>query len=434
MRTVRPDVTVVGGGILGAMVTYVLSVRFGLRTVMIRKSDKGTPQAETLRNHAWLQSGLLYLDAEPRWLPTKMYRAGVTMLEEFGVPLPSTPSIFRVESDEKAEAFLAKARRLAVGAMVSQVESARKLAWLTDRFHEDGRPAFYTPDSPFSEAELLEAAFQAILGEGNGSIKEVSAPATLERDAGFDGGCAVRVDGTIYDSPVTVLAAGAGTPSLLKSLEIETCLGVYRSPLLVVGGNEHMKVPMLVDLDSGLAVASHTPRAAPPDGRLVIGNRERKLLTAQQVAGPRKVTADDQNSILGLLTDPDDLLRGRMHRFTAGYKVEAHFRGDVEDLAGKPRVVPWSKSFQRYEGLIAAVPGKATMSLYHAEQIAAEVERLLGRTPHADTGHNFMEHPPYTGPARPRMHHHSEYDDLNEATNGRPGESSDHKDENDEHE
>ena len=82
MGSLTPDVQILGGGILGVLTALLASER-GLRVVLYRLSDRKVPNADSLRNHAWLQSGLHYARSLPKEVVLRMYHSGFDLFGRF---------------------------------------------------------------------------------------------------------------------------------------------------------------------------------------------------------------------------------------------------------------------------------------------------------------------------------------------------------------
>src|SRR3712207_6620629 len=129
-----------------------------------------------------------------------------------------------------------------------------------------------------------------------------------------------------------------------------------------------MKTPLLVDRSagrptSGLSVAQHSQDKVGPKGCLVIGSKGRVELAPDE-KNPRAVTPEENKRLEGLV--PSGLLptrRGLELRVTAGLKTENC------DGKGNPSVDRWVRTWEEYPGVVAAVPGKATLALLAAEEI-----------------------------------------------------------------
>ena len=58
-KNIDADLVILGGGAVGTLVA-MLGAERGYRCLVLRLSDKARPEAETLRNQAWLQSGAFF--------------------------------------------------------------------------------------------------------------------------------------------------------------------------------------------------------------------------------------------------------------------------------------------------------------------------------------------------------------------------------------
>jgi glycine/D-amino acid oxidase-like deaminating enzyme len=404
-RIPQRQLSIVGGGILGLMAAHAAYKR-GFRDITVYESPGPLNlNADTLRNHAWLQSGLLY--AQTSRLAAKiMWEWGRRMLKDFACPLPESSGLFRIPDNEAAEeSFCERAAFLLISERVVRIDErmARKVL---GPFFKPGYIHYWVPDAPFDEALLMGVARERARAL---NINLRIADVTMLKEATSSSGYYLRVDSQLIESEYSVLCAGVGLLSLLEQLQVDHPLAVFRSGLLRIAHGDIMRTRLLVEISedlptSGLSVIQHSPTAIPPRGCLVIGSKDRARLSASD-ARRREVPLNEDQKLQQLV--PSALLpkgRGVELRVTAGHKTEAC------DRKGNPKIDHWIGMWPQYPGLVASVPGKATQAMYVAERI---MDRLL---PSSGVVQSII--PPGQSPPGnesnylPEPHHHSCFDGI----------------------
>lgn len=355
------DLIVIGGGVTGAILAY-LAAKAGARVILFRISDRNRPFADTLRNHGWMQSGLLYAVSIPREA-ARMRVWGKLMLDMFNVtPLPG-PGIFRMASEARAEQFWQEADSLKVRVELYSEAEAREILGAA---YEPGRHNFAVPDRPFNPAELIDSALIRAELEGAEIIDlDPSCMVELVRESNAPNGFLVKVGDKLYGAGATVICAGAGTPRLLEQVGAEHRVRVFRSTLLSILGLNLCSAPLLVDLDTGLSLVRHPSLVTPDFHYDVIGARHRVPLTSQE-AMHRLVTQTEINDLLRLLPPT---YREAVER--EGFKVNAGHKTEALNRKGEPTASPYVKEVEAegIHGLFVGLPGKATMGLWTARQL-----------------------------------------------------------------
>ena len=378
------EVAVVGGGILG-LATAALAAQRGYHVQLFRLGNEGVPRADTLRNQGWLQSGLMYVGKlgrdrrRGRLLSNRMYNAGLTMLEGLGLPVPTGVDcgIIRVRPDTReAEHLVADAEDLGVSHLVQPLDDARARERLGPVFEEGHYYAI--PDAPFPEATVLERLRDHASEAGVGFV-ECDSPLSLARDETSGSGHAIAVGDRRFSPAVTVLAAGAGSWALLHGLGLTPRMKLQQTPLLVVDGCHSIEAPIFVDRPRGFSFVRHPPdRATLPNGALVIGTGVVQEDVAFAPFEERRIPRARIEEFEAVLPPP---LRPHVAtgRFTAGYEVVPHGVKD-EDGEELHYVEPWVEWVGGEEGmrLVLAMPGRATLGMWTAEQVVDRLEAQIG--------------------------------------------------------
>jgi hypothetical protein len=322
---------------------------------------------DTLRNHAWLQSGLLYaMRSGPvnRAVALRMHDAGISMVERFLGRRPNRgfspgeqlKGLFRLSSEENAKHFEERAAELRV--RVRRV-TAREASRQTLLFDREQSVCYEVPDRPFDEAAVLrEAVLEATQDR---KIHCIAEKAHLKRSGKK---LSINVGTEVISPALTILCAGCALPGILNDLQLTHPLMIRRSCLMRVPWEGALLAPLLVDLDTedGMSIVRHSP-----PGCLLIGSKRSQSLDPNR-AGERIVSPEVARDLRRLLppelamyadVSPDSV------RFTAGHKTEIQ-----ADHHG-PSVEPWVTDFadQGLPDLWAAVPGKATVAFTHAGAI-----------------------------------------------------------------
>ena len=389
MRSARRDVVVVGGGLLGLLVAEQLASKN--RDVDVLVSPRPDPRSDSQRNHSWLQSGLLY---PGNISARRMFYDGLEMLDHFGYPRPDKHGIFRFSSEREVEIFLSHASEIRLRRKVREVRDneARRLL---GPFYQPNHFHFEVPDAPFPEASLMETARKRAKQLG---VRFNECYVELERDESAQNGYVVLAGDERVAPENTLVCAGAGTPKLLRSLDLAHPLVVNQSNLLVLSDISVLGTPLFADRTTGLTVISWRVSEGSSRGRLVIGANDRRRLPAEGEDLDRRILPLEEEFLLSLLPQGWDVAK-QLGRFTPGQKTDLL-------VDGKPVVAPWINAPEEFPGLVFGTPGKATLAFGVAQRMAARVER-------AESSHA----PPLTKPlletewkAPIRAHHESYFD------------------------
>src|SRR4051812_21117722 len=95
---------IVGGGILGSSLANFTAAA-GHDCLVLRRPDGGSPNADTLRNQGWLQSGIMYpihhfVDEEAyATFATRTFFAGRDLLAMCGLPAPKAGGILGLRKE-----------------------------------------------------------------------------------------------------------------------------------------------------------------------------------------------------------------------------------------------------------------------------------------------------------------------------------------------
>jgi glycine/D-amino acid oxidase-like deaminating enzyme len=387
------DVVVVGGGLLGLLVAEQLAQRH--RSVEVLVSPRPDPRSDSQRNHSWLQSGLLYPDNEHA---RKMYSDGLEMLESFGYPPPTKGGVFRFSSEQEVKVFFDHANKIKLRGKVKEISDDEARTRL-GVFYQRGCFHFEVPDAPFPEAALMELARARARAFG-AQFRECYV--TFERDERAANGYVVVAGGQRMAPTTTISCAGAGTPGLLRALNLAHPLTVSQSVLLVIDDATQIRVPLLADRTSGLTVVSWNRFDSPPRGRLVIGAAERRSLPPEAEDLDRRILPSEEAFLRSLLP-PGLNVEKRMQRFTSGQKTDVL-------VDGRPTIAPWVYAPKEFPGLVFGTPGKATLAYAVAQRILSHIEQP-SKPGGANPGEGSGEPPPGTLWHAPiRGHHEPEYD------------------------
>jgi glycine/D-amino acid oxidase-like deaminating enzyme len=379
----------------------------GRSVLVARLRDDERAEADTLRAHGVLHSGLLYAQTN-RALARQIRYQGERLLARAGMSLPTERGIYVLGSEEHAEQFQRSAIDLKIGSQIRRLADA-ELRKRVRPFYSAGFPAFEVPDAPFPSGELLDDLRDAAR-EAGAIFVELDDEVSVRADSTHENGFFCHVSGKAFSASNVILAAGARLPQLLDSLGIKHPLAVFRTPVLRVDGGAELDTPLFADFrpvieatgtTAPLFVTRYRPDAVPPNGCLVFAG-SRKLLSNAE-ATQRVVGADQQSFLDGRV--PVEYRRAP-RRWWAGHKVEP--RGS---LADHWLLMP---AEHHYKGLFAAVPGKATMAL----SVADDVFQLVEAAPQRDvTTRDFRSvdaivHQAWNTPVR--MMHDNYYNHVDE--------------------
>jgi hypothetical protein len=325
------------------------------------------PQVDTLRNHSWKQSGLLYadrLDASGD-LPAAAYLMwgwGDRLFDRVNLPPPRTRGVFAVD-DRRRRTLLEAANRLGIGSEVNQLSQSEAREYAGDFFKPE-HSHILVPDCPFDESNLLSTARKQAIQAG---VQFFQGEVNLARDE--KGNFFARIHGQVIHPRLLVLCAGAGTIKLLDQVGVQHTLQVRSSGLIRIHGcDDAMRAPLFADRCLNLSVVRHAPAPVTPDGCLVVGSGH--AWPVQRLDGSRIITQSQKSEIVDLL--PHTLRVKAIHApATLGYKTE---------LASGPthRIVDPVVELVS-PNLIWAVPGKVTLAYYAADRVSHQAKKLLGR-------------------------------------------------------
>jgi glycine/D-amino acid oxidase-like deaminating enzyme len=343
------DFVIIGGGILGAAIAAGAS-QLGLRVLVLRRGDNGVPRADTLRNQGWLQSGLCYRlkafssESEYRIIAEETFRRGRELMFSCGLRPSTARGIARV-SAQGVEELLRKAELLRLGESDFRHLGSDEALRLLGELYEGDSEYFLLPDTPFDEAAVLEY-FRALAEEHGAQFLELDAPVTFERD-----GLSMRIRSGdfLLESPLTLVAAGAGSLELIRQLGVEPPVMLRRTPLLVQPGTQGMECSLYVDHVRKVSIVRHTGGAA-REGALVVGTNVRMERPPDVPPEARRITLEEVTRFQSQLPPTFQRLIGT-GRFTAGYEVIP---------IGKTEFEVW---VQDYGSVVTASPGRATLVL-----------------------------------------------------------------------
>ncbi len=364
---------IVGGGILGSALA-ALAAGAGMEPLVLRRPDATSPNADTLRNQGWLQSGIMYPishfadENAYRAFADKTFFAGRELLAMCGLPVPEGGGLLGV-SGEFHLAQLARKRELLrlSDHDFAQLEAAEAKR-VMGRYYEDGSTYFRIPDGPFNEAVVL-GHFRDEAIEHGALFVEVDEPVRLERSAD-----AVKVlfdDSREIISPTVVVTAGVGSFGLMKQCGVTLNGELQRTPLVVGDAPSDMPASIVVDLGRGFSAVRHD-RGDAMTAAVVMGTR-----TKSRHDGPPKriIPFADQREFS---TSVPPAFQASMSggRYTAGYEVIPR-RG-----AGVSAYEPWIEA----DGpVIFASPGRATVTGLAAQDLFGAVRRRWKSERHGRT-------------------------------------------------
>ena len=357
----RFSALIIGGGILG-VVTAAAAAVAGFRPLVLRLSDRVRPQAETLRNQGWLQSGIRNRFHDFPSLEAfadfglQNYIHGRQMLRDCGLPIPSKGGLI-YSKDSSRIAELHKARELLglPDEEFRQLDACEARDLCGECWHRE-TTYFRSPDVPFDEAGVLEH-YRRTAKAGGAAFIELDEPAKLTR---LSDGVRVAFEDFWIDSPLVVVAAGAGSFELMAQYGEKLNGTLNCTPLLVADAPESMPAPIIADLDKGFSAVRHERGGDPP--AVVMGTRVKLRDVPFVGASERVIHESEQQEFREKMPPPFDQLRGR---FTAGFELVPPPR---------PRTSPYRPWIETRGNVILASPGRATIATLAA---SLTLERII---------------------------------------------------------
>lgn len=369
-RTVDLDAVVIGGGILGTAVAALASLA-GYRVLLLRLQDVGRPRADTLRNQGWLQSGLLYKledfadENEYRNVARTTYFGGREMLRECEMSHSSERGVLRVLDPNRIAETEYKARLLKLPESEFRRLETNEARDLLLEMYEPNSTYYTLPDSPFDEAGVLRY-LRARAMEKGAEFVQLTEPVSLEP---ITGTTRIRCGQTALESPVTLVAAGAGSLPLMTQAGYTLSAELRRTPLFVHSGTCGLAVPLLADVNRGFSVLRHIGNSS-SSGAIVIGTKSKKQ-PVEFVPPDQRRIPDDEIVKFKKCLHPELDRYVSTGRFTAGYEV-----------IPKPPVVksfvePW---IEDCGNILFASPGRATLGLAGAKlALASLISKIAQR-------------------------------------------------------
>lgn len=244
---------ILGGGILGTLIAWEATTR-GHQVVCVRRSDAQAPEAETLRNQAWLQSGLVphrrigVDDALTMWVE------GRRMLRDLAFdPDAGDPGVLRAPDDVVDD--IEKAIDEMVLRNFVKPLSPSTAQQRAGVFFRQGGTFYEIPDRPFPEAEIVQDARDRALATRLARFIEVQGPASMRR---LGQTIEVTANGETLVGDAFVLAAGYGSLQLLDSLPFSHGLKATSTPLVVIKNASAAELWALCRSREGLLVQRDT--------------------------------------------------------------------------------------------------------------------------------------------------------------------------------
>lgn len=385
------------------MILARLTAERGMRTVLFRLDDRTRPRADTLRNQAWLQSGLRYVRAD-KVLATKMWVHGRRLHEFFGLRPPNGRGVIQVSSESEAADFHRDASELGLTSEVRELQPD-EASGLLGPLHQRHGVAFETPESPFEEATLLAIARESARAAG-AQLRQVDQEVEIVPMKGRSPSHRLRVAGQEFDVGTTVLAAGAGNIPLLAALGSGLRLKLRQTPILVFPGVPLIKSPILLDRSAGLSVIAHPVGTCRSDGCMVVGTRVNESVTYGPVTG-RFISARTQRLVFESLPACMQS-RFAQARFTAGWEPIPAGAGHNGSSSR-----PWVETLDDHPDVLVSLPGRATLALHAAETAFEMIERSYAKPekPDATPSESW---PGTEWREEIFMHHEQPYDGLND--------------------
>lgn len=359
------DYVILGGGILGTTLA-ALAAQAGRKVLVLRMSDEGAPRADTLRNQGWLQSGLMYnpndygSDADFRVAVTSAFYNGPRLLRLCGMERSKEQGILQVSSQKRIDGIRKTASLLRLSDRQFRETSFDEARDVLGEQAEQDASYFIIPDTPFDEAGVMEKLRAQAIADG-AVFWELDTPAEI---AEHEGKLQIFCDGETLVSPLTFIAAGAGTSRFYGQIsDAPNPFNLQFTPLMVHHGSSKHTAPVYVNVDKGFSSVRHR----------LNGNDECGFVTGTRVKGedPKRDPNRSRQISPDEITRFKDELSGKLMMDSA----RARFTGGCElILKGVPLVEPWLKDMGN---VVLGSPGRATVALRAAEDAFKLLEMKL---------------------------------------------------------
>lgn len=363
----KVDVAIVGCGALGTLVAAEMRVLGEEITVAaFRLSDRARPQAESLRNQGWWQSGIRYVTPDPI-AGLAMREARSELREYLGAKTGEDIGIIQMDAADEPR-FLAQEG--SIFRREIRKLPKRRAQQLLGSVWDDSSVCYEVPEQHLDIPTMIETARDFAVQQ-KVVFREVN-EVRLERQRGYP---SVRlvVDGQRVEALVVVFTAGCGNLRFMEELGHEEKYKIHQTPLLVVSGSPAVQVPIVVDRKNGMSIVSHRPCDRIANGCMIIGAAKGKPIPAYSEASERCVTESEAESILSVVGRILPSLRSdsTAYRFTAGWEPLPPNGSHVS-----PRVLPFPANHEHHDVLFAFC-GRATLALDAARDVVKAIGQIL---------------------------------------------------------
>lgn len=425
-RTVNQhaDLVIVGEGILGRCVALLASRSLPRNKRIVVVSDRrvgvGIPNADTHRNHSWLQSGMLY--GGNAVLAAQMLTSGRSLHRAIGVEPPAVQGIFRIDRQDSAK-IIDTANMLGLRSQVRPIARTTAQRRLGE-FFEEGYAHFSVPDAPFDEPRVMtELRAQAELEGvqwiyGRVSLQRVGSEALVaisDRDA---------QQVTKIQASCVVLCTGAGTIELLDSIGIQHNLAVFQSGLIRIYSDSLMEACLLADRTKHLSVVRFPVGPWNRSGCTVIGGGEKRPVSAANLraGATRQLSRSEIDNLWNLMPEAVRTRYEHAARYTVGFKTERVKAPPSTPGGQRANRRPVSSTVDSAVGvgaglsnLLYAVPGKATLAWHCATtDILPEIRARTRKPGITISTHRALGKSPADPQQELPFHHQDVYKDQSE--------------------
>jgi glycine/D-amino acid oxidase-like deaminating enzyme len=360
------DVAIVGGGILGTLVAARMrDLPTRLRVICLRRRDAERPNAESLRNQGWSQSGLRYQTID-KVTAELMWTSRGELHDWLGVQQSDVTGVTQMSAADE-EGFVARIERSPWEAKVRKLDKDEAKQLVGNFWDEEG-VCFAVPEHHLDISRLMTSA-RARARTAGVEFREVDAVEIDERSLGTSS-IRLLADQNEVEAGVVVFTAGCGNLPFLHLLKSPQRYQLRQTPLLVVMGPPITRTPVFYDSKNGISVISHDPCRTISKGCMIIGTKfsEPRNIMQYDDADKRIISREEANQILEQAERyiPELGFSRYSYRFTAGWEP---IPPDLNHF--KPQVF---FANEEHRHIIFAFSGRATLSAFVSEEVVKKIK------------------------------------------------------------
>lgn len=261
MRSLEPDILIVGGEPLSLATAHQAVARTSKKICLVRVTDSDQPRSAAKRNLGLDSSGLFEFGIDPDGAATMLLSSNRLHLA-CGLRRCQEPGVMGVATPEEAEELLRVAGMLGIDVTYLEPDDA----WgLIGQYLNPAHLYFLVPDTRLNLPHLMKALRQDIQQSGRADFIECAPDEepTIELEAGANNGLLVRAGGVMINAQTVILCSDYRIPRMLDRAGIRHELAVRVAPVIRASDAYMIKAPAFINKTASLVI-SHQQA---PNGR-----------------------------------------------------------------------------------------------------------------------------------------------------------------------